>query len=63
MDEIRRARIRAAAQALMAAHDGLVDLLPAGRKKLAEEDALVGDAMDSLEECIDSLLELLEEEG
>ena len=64
MDELKQARIRAAAQQLMDGHDALVDLLPAKKtKKTSEEDAILGDALDSLEEAISSLSELLDEEA
>ncbi|MGM9630168.1 hypothetical protein [Butyricicoccus sp.] len=62
MDDIKKQRLKAATQALMAAHDELVDLMPAKKKKASEEDAMLGDAMDSLEESISCLMELLEEE-
>ena len=62
MDEIRKKRLQMATQALMAAHDDLVDLMPAKKKKPSEEDGMFADAMDSLEECIDCLSELLEAE-
>lgn len=62
MDDIKRQRLKAGVTALMAAHDELVDLLPAKKKKTSEEDAILGDAMDSLEESISCLMELLEEE-
>lgn len=56
MDELKQARIRAAAQQLMDGHDALVDLLPAKKtKKTSEEDAILGDALDSLEEAFLSL--------
>ena len=52
MDELKQARIRAAAQQLMDGHDALVDLLPAKKtKKTSEEDA------------ISCLSELLDEEA
>ena len=61
MDELKQARIRAAAQQLMDGHDALVDLLPAKKtKKTSEEDAILG---DSLEEAISCLSELLDEEA
>ena len=64
MDELKQARIRAAAQQLMDGHDALVDLLPAKKtKKTSEEDAILEDALDSLEEAISCLSELLEEEA
>lgn len=67
MDELKQARIRAAAQQLMDGHDALVDLLPAKKtKKTSEEDAILGDALDSLdslEEAISCLSELLDEEA
>lgn len=64
MDELKQARIRAAAQQLMDGHDALVDLLPAKKtKKTSEEDAILGDALDSLEEVISCLSELLDEEA
>ena len=64
MDELKQARIRAAAQQLMDGHDALVDLLPAKKtKKTSEEDAILGDALDSLEEAISYLSELLDEEA
>ena len=64
MDELKQARIRAAAQQLMDGHDALVDLLPAKKtKKTSEEDAILGDALDSLEEAISRLSELLDEEA
>ena len=64
MDELKQARIRAAAQQLMDGHDALVDLLPAKKtKKTSEEDALLEDALDSLEEAISCLSELLDEEA
>ena len=64
MDELKQARIRAAAQQLMDGHDALVDLLPAKKtKKTSEEDAILGDALDSLEETISCLSELLDEEA
>ena len=64
MDEIKQARIRAAAQQLMDGHDALVDLLPAKKtKKTSEEDAILEDALDSLEEAISCLSELLDEEA
>lgn len=62
MDDIKRSRLRAAAEKLMAAHDELVDLTPKKAKKTSEEDAVLGDALDSLEESISCLAELLEEE-
>ncbi len=62
MDDIRKKRLQASADKLMEAHDDLVDLLPAKKKKASEEEALLGDAMDSLEEAISCLTELLEEE-
>ena len=62
MDDIKKQRLKAATQALMAAHDELVDLMPAKKIKASEEDAMLGDAMDSLEESISCLMELLEEE-
>ncbi|MDD6611905.1 MAG: hypothetical protein ACI3XW_02565 [Butyricicoccus sp.] len=62
MDDIKKARIHSAVEKLMNGHDELVDLLPARKiKKITEEDAILGDALDSLEECIDCLTELLEE--
>ncbi|MCD8356188.1 MAG: hypothetical protein LUE11_06415 [Clostridia bacterium] len=61
MDDIKKARIRASAEKLMEGHDELVDLLPAKKKKASEEDAVLGDALDSLEECISCLSELLDE--
>ena len=62
MDDIKRARIQSAVQKLMDGHDELVDLLPARKiKNISEEDAVLSDALDSLEECIDCLNELLEE--
>ena len=64
MDELKQARIRAAAQQLMDGHDALVDLLPAKKtKKTFEEDAILEDALDSLEEAISCLSELLDEEA
>ena len=64
MDELKQARIRAAAQQLMDGHDALVDLLPAKKtKKTSEEDAILGYALDSLEEAISCLSELLDEEA
>ncbi|MDO5806388.1 MAG: hypothetical protein Q4Q51_08645 [Eubacteriales bacterium] len=64
MDELKQARIRAAAQQLMDGHDALVDLLPAKKtKKTSEEDAILEDALDSLEEAISCLSELLDEEA
>ena len=64
MDELKQARIRAAAQQLMDGHDALVDLLPAKKtKKTSEEDAILGDALDSLEEAISCRSELLDEEA
>ena len=64
MDELKQARIRAAAQQLMDGHDALVDLLPAKKtKKTSEEDAILGDALDSLAEAISCLSELLDEEA
>lgn len=64
MDELKQARIRAAAQQLMDGHDALVYLLPAKKtKKTSEEDAILGDALDSLEEAISCLSELLDEEA
>ena len=64
MDELKQARIRAAAQQLMDGHDALVDLLPAKKtKKTSEEDAILGDAPDSLEEAMSRLSELLDEEA
>ena len=64
MDELKQARIRAAAQQLMDGHDALVDLLPAKKtKKTSEEDAILVDALDSLEEAISCLSELLDEEA
>lgn len=62
MDDIRKKRLQAVTEALMAAHDDLVDLMPAKKKKPTEEDGILADAMDSLEECIDCLSELLDEE-
>lgn len=63
MDDIKKVRIKAAAEKLMEAHDELVDLVPAKKiKKASEEDAMLGDALDSLEESISCLTELLEEE-
>lgn len=64
MDELKQARIRAAAQQLMDGYDALVDLLPAKKtKKTSEEDAILEDALDSLEEAISCLSELLDEEA
>ena len=63
MDELKQARIRAAAQQLMDGHDALVDLLPAKKTKKTSEDAILGDALDSLEEAISCLSELLDEEA
>lgn len=64
MYELKQARIRAAAQQLMDGHDALVDLLPAKKtKKTSEEDAILEDALDSLEEAISCLSELLDEEA
>lgn len=64
MDELKQARIRATAQQLMDGHDALVDLLPAKKtKKTSEEDAILEDALDSLEEAISCLSELLDEEA
>ena len=64
MDELKQARIRAAAQQLMDGHDALVDLLPAKKtKKTSEEDAILEDALDSREEAISCLSELLDEEA
>ena len=64
MDELKQARIRAAAQQLMDGHDALVDLLRAKKtKKTSEEDAILEDALDSLEEAISCLSELLDEEA
>ena len=64
MGELKQARIRAAAQQLMDGHDALVDLLPAKKtKKTSEEDAILEDALDSLEEAISCLSELLDEEA
>lgn len=64
MDELKQARIKAAAQQLMDGHDALVDLLPAKKtKKTSEEDAILEDALDSLEEAISCLSELLDEEA
>ena len=62
MDDIRKKRLQTVTEALMMAHDDLVDLMPAKKKKLSEEDGLLTDAMDSLEECIDCLTELLDGE-
>lgn len=62
MNDIKRARLKTAAETLMAAHDALVELLPEQKKKTSEEDAILGDALDSLEESISCLTELLEEE-
>lgn len=56
-------RMRRAAQELMAAHDELAELLPSGKKQESEEDAVLSDALDSLEECIDCLTGLLKEES
>ena len=62
MDDIKKTRIRSAVEKLIQGHDELVDLLPARKtKNISEEDAVLGDALDSLEECIDCLNELLEE--
>ena len=62
MDDIKKTRIRSAVEKLIQGHDELVDLLPARKiKSISEEDAVLGDALDSLEECIDCLNELLEE--
>ena len=62
MDDIKKARIHSAVEKLINGHDELVDLLPARKiKTITEEDAILGDALDSLEECIDCLTELLEE--
>ena len=62
MDDIKKARIHSAVEKLINGHDELVDLLPARKiKNISEEDAVLGDALDSLEECIDCLNELLEE--
>lgn len=48
----------------MDGHDALVDLLPAKKtKKTSEEDAILEDALDSLEEAISCLSELLDEEA
>ena len=64
MDELKQARIKAVAQQLMNGHDALVDLLPAKKtKKTSEEDAILEDALDSLEEAISCLSELLDEEA
>lgn len=64
MEELKQARIKAAAQQLMDGHDALVDLLPAKKtKKTSEEDAILEDALDSLEEAISCLSELLDEEA
>jgi cellobiose-specific phosphotransferase system component IIA len=64
MDELKQARIKAAAQQLMDGHDALVDLLPAKKtKKTSEEAAILEDALDSLEEAISCLSELLDEEA
>ncbi len=64
MDELKQARIKAAAQQLMDGHDTLVDLLPAKKtKKTSEEAAILEDALDSLEEAISCLSELLDEEA
>ncbi len=63
MDDIRRARLKALADGLMAAHDELVELLPVKKmKKTSEEDAMFSDVLDSLEESIYCLSEMLEEE-
>ena len=62
MDDIKKQRLKAAARTPMAAHDELVDLTPAKEKKASEEDVLLGDALDSLEESISCLMELLEQE-
>lgn len=63
MNDIKRARLKTAAETLMVAHDALVELLPEKKmKKTSEEDAILGDALDSLEESISCLTELLEEE-
>lgn len=62
MDDIKKTHIRSAVEKLIQGHDELVDLLPARKiKNISEEDAVLGDALDSLEECIDCLNELLEE--
>ena len=62
MDDIKKTRIRSAVEKLIQGHDELVDLLPARKiNNISEEDAVLGDALDSLEECIDCLNELLEE--
>ena len=61
MDDIRKKRLQTVTEALMAAHDELVDLMPAKKKKPSEEDCILADAMDSLEESIDCLAELLDE--
>lgn len=59
MNESKRACIQAAAQQLMAAHDSLLEQLPT-TKRLNEADAVLSDALDSLEEAIDCLQQLLD---
>ena len=62
MDDIKRVQLKNAAETLMQAHDALVELLPKQKTKhTSEEDAILGDALDSLEESISCLTELLEE--
>jgi hypothetical protein len=59
MNDIKRAKIQAAMEQLMQAHDNLLDQLPQS-KRLSEEDELLSDALDSLEESISCLEELTE---
>lgn len=60
MNDIKRARLQAAMQQLMQAHDAMMDELPK-TKKLSEEDALLDDALDSLEEAISCMEEMLDD--
>ena len=60
MDDIKRKKLTDVQQELMAAHDRLVDLAGAGKKRRSEQEELLCDALDSLEEAIGCIGEALE---
>ncbi|MDO5549525.1 MAG: hypothetical protein Q4F79_13720 [Eubacteriales bacterium] len=62
MNELEQKRLADIQQGLMELHDRLVDLTGTGKKKRrTEQEALLTDALDSLEEAISCIEEALDE--